>query len=40
MVSYQRKLDAYNDKEVNYIYLFGGIKIVDDEDKLQLTNDT
>lgn len=32
MVSYQRKKDDFNDKEENYIYLFGGIKIVDLKD--------
>lgn len=29
MVSYQRRKDEYNDKEENFIYMFGGIKIVD-----------
>lgn len=33
MVSYQRKKDEFNDKEENFIYLFGGIKIVDLKDQ-------
>ena len=39
MVSYQRKKDEFNDVEENFIYMFGGIKVVDKEDMTQLTID-
>ena len=37
MVTYQRKKDDYNDKAENYIYLFGGIKVIDAFDLEELT---
>jgi len=39
IVPYQRKKDMYNDKEENYIYLFGGIRIINTEETFALTAD-
>lgn len=37
IVPYQRKKDEYNDREENYIYLFGGIRIMNTEETLLLS---
>ena len=36
MVAYQRIKDAYNPKNEDYIYLFGGIKVMNSTDLKQL----
>ena len=36
MVSYQRKKDEFNDRSENYIYLFGGIKVINLFDKEEM----
>jgi len=39
MVPYQRSKEENNGKEENYIYLFGGVKIANKEDRQQLSEE-